>query len=728
MFKFRSIQTSISIIGALCLVTTSTILVISSVIGSHSTQKMVSRQVEEQVTNITLDNLQNLAGRYAKEVGLSFDLAFNSARALSMSFSAALMSSGEVGEVEISRNYVNTLLLHNLKQNEGFNGTYSCWEHDALDGNDNSFKNGSLFSAYSEGSNPDTGRFTPYWTRNQDGNIEVQPLVEYDSEDAHPNGVAKGGWYQVPRNTMQESILGPLPYVVQGEQVWLATMSVPIVADDSFLGVVGADYNLDFVQQIAQQVDAQLFDGAGEVALISEQGLYIANSEYPERIGQSSEQEFGQKYNAMVEAINTGREWIDNDASQHVITVLSPITMGRSGTSWAIMLKINEALVLENAHLLKQKLAQNRAGTTIRQILISIVISAIALLVLWFAAASIARPIKRAVELAKTIGSGDLSERLSYHSKDEIGQLSNALDTMADSLQKQVDVAELISNGDLTHDVQLASENDQLGLALHRMSRNLNELVAQVQQNAKSIQHDANNVAALASDMSKGVAASAESTSEMSATITQMAYQISGTSTNAQRTSELSHASEMSAKNGNKLMAGLKSAMTEVDASGKEITNIIRSIEDIAEQTNLLALNAAIEAARAGDAGRGFSVVADEVRSLAARSSEAAKRTAELIQQTSERTVRSMALTDQTSAALEQIVNSVVEVSSLVTDIANASQEQSIAVTQVNEGITQIDVTTQKNQEGADLCANSADKLMTLAKELNTLMTRFTVK
>lgn len=258
MFKFRSIQIAISTIGALCLVATSAILVIASVFDSHTTQKMVSQEVEEQVTTITLDNLQNLAGRYAKEVGLSFDLAFNSARALSMSFSAALMSAGEVGEVEISRNYINTLLLHNLKQNEGFNGTYSCWEPDALDGNDASFQRGSLFSSYSEGSNPDTGRFTPYWTRTKDGNIEVQPLVEYDSDDSHPNGVPKGGWYQNPKQTKQESILGPLPYVVQGEQVWLATMSVPIIADDSFLGVVGADYNLDFVQQIAQQVDTQL--------------------------------------------------------------------------------------------------------------------------------------------------------------------------------------------------------------------------------------------------------------------------------------------------------------------------------------------------------------------------------------------------------------------------------------------------------------------------------------
>lgn len=85
--------------------------------------------------------------------------------------------------------------------------------------------------------------------------------MEYDTQDKHPNGVLKGGWYIGPRETLKESVLGPLPYVVQGRQVWLATLSVPIIADGRFLGVAGTDYDLDFVQRISQEVSAKLFEG-----------------------------------------------------------------------------------------------------------------------------------------------------------------------------------------------------------------------------------------------------------------------------------------------------------------------------------------------------------------------------------------------------------------------------------------------------------------------------------
>jgi methyl-accepting chemotaxis protein len=210
--------------------------------------------------------------------------------------------------------------------------------------------------------------------------------------------------------------------------------------------------------------------------------------------------------------------------------------------------------------------------------------------------------------------------------------------------------------------------------------------------------------------------------------MTQMAAQTKMSAENAQRANHLSVAAEQSAHGGNALMEDLMVAMQEIDRSGKDITNIIKAIDEIATQTNLLALNAAIEAARAGQHGRGFAVVADEVRNLAARSAEAAKRTASLIAESSQRTVKGMELADKTASALGDIVTGAAEVSSLVADIASASSEQASGIEQVSLGISQIDEITHQNSTNSENCSAAAQELTSQAEQLNHLVRQFKVK
>ncbi|MBR9882805.1 MAG: methyl-accepting chemotaxis protein [Oceanospirillales bacterium] len=720
--KIKSIQLKIALIGAACLLLTAALLVAYSMYSFSSTQSHVFDRVSAQTTSTTLENLQNLGGHYAGEVQEKFDLALDTARTMADTFIVAIEARDKGDEgLNLGRPQVNDILLRVLKNNPEFNGTYACWEPDALDGED------AFSRSLGAGTNISTGRFTPYWTRTRDGDINVQALVEYDSAEKHPNGVAKGGWYQGPKSTGRESIIGPLPYVVQGKQVWLATMSVPIMVNGEFLGVVGTDYDLDFVQEISQRVDRALFDGQGEVAIVTDQGLLIAESEDPSAIGGHFKTVMGDKWQEGLAKIKESSNWVDHDRESGVITVLSPITMGRTGHAWSVMLKIDESVVLASARQLETEMTAQGRSSMLMQSVVGVVVSLIAIAVLWIAARSLAAPIRKAVALARTIGAGDFSQRMGHQADDEVGQLSAALDRMADSLQKQVGVAERISNGDLNLNVDLASENDQLGRALQRMVRNLNELVSDVKVSSQLIHDSATQVSGLAHNMSEGVAASASSTTQITAAVTEMAAQITQSSQNAERASQLSASSESMAQKGNELMQVLNVAMHEIEQSGQDITNIIKTIEEIAEQTNLLALNAAIEAARAGEYGRGFSVVADEVRSLAARSAEAAGRTAELIQASNERTLRGMELTDSTSGALAEIVTGVVEVSSLVAEIATASQEQAQAIEQVSIGLTQIDEVTQRNSVGADECSDAASQMTTQASNLAGLMSRFQV-
>lgn len=720
--QLRSIQTKIALIGGVCLLATAGSLVGYGVYSASSTQHLVATRVSAQSQEEALNGLKNLSGKYAGEIRAQFDVALDSARAMADTFAVSKMAAEQSGSLMLGRDQVNAILLNVLKGNPDFNGTYSCWEPNAIDGQDQNFTTGQ------NGNNAMTGRFTPYWTRSADGKIAVQPLVEYDTNDTHPNGVLKGGWYIGPRDTHKESVLGPLPYVVQGKQVWLATLSVPILADGKFYGVAGADYDLDFVQKISLQVDKELFDGQGEVAIVSDQGLLIAESEHPDMVGQHFKKVMDDDWMVGFKAIQEGKSLAQIDRDSGMVEVFAPITLGRTGKPWSVMLKINQDVVLAAAKKLDSDMGVQGSRNTLWQIGVGALISLLAMLALWISARSLATPIRKAADLAKAIQEGDLSQRLAHPAADEVGQLSQALDRMADSLQEQVHLAEQISQGDLAVDVRLASDRDQLGLSLQRMVKNLNALVSDLQRGAGLISNNADQVSGLSQDLASGATESASAITEISATITQMAAQTRQSSDNASRASQLSMASEKSAQGGNQLMDDLMVAMQEIDRSGRDITNIIKAIDEIATQTNLLALNAAIEAARAGQHGRGFAVVADEVRNLAARSAEAAKRTASLIAESGERTVKGMELAGKTASALGDIVTGAAEVSTLVADIASAASEQASGIEQVSLGIGQIDEITHQNSASSEQCSAAAGELTAQASQLNQLISKFKVK
>jgi Methyl-accepting chemotaxis protein len=720
--QLRSIQTKIALIGGICLLATAGSLVGYSAYSGAITQKLIGSKGSALVQDTALDAVKNLGSTYAGEIRAQFDVALDSARTMADTFAVSKMAAEQSGGLALGRDQVNAILLNVLKKNPDFNGTYSCWEPNAIDGNDAGFKTGI------NGNNAQTGRFTPYWTRSADGKIAVQPLVEYDTNATHPNGVLKGGWYIGPRETHNESVLGPLPYVVQGKQVWLATLSVPILVDNKFYGVAGADYDLEFVQKISQKVSQELYQGKGEVAIVADNGLLVAESKHADLIGQSFKKVMDGDWEAALQAIKAGQVLARIDPDSNMVEVFAPITLGRTGKPWSVMLRVNRDVVLAKNHQLESEMQTLSTQSLWKLLGVGGVISLLALIALSFAARSLAMPIRKAANLAKVIQKGDLSQRLSHKADDEVGQLSEALDNMANSLQEQVHLAEQISQGDLSVNVRLASEQDQLGLALQRMVQNLNALVADLQRGTGMISNNADQVSGLSQNLASGATESASAITEISATMTQMAAQTRQSSDNASRASHLSMASEQSAEGGNQLMEELMVAMQEIERSGRDITNIIKAIDEIATQTNLLALNAAIEAARAGQHGRGFAVVADEVRNLAARSAEAAKRTAALINESSQRTVKGMELADKTAKALGDIVTGAAEVSSLVADIASAASEQASGIEQVSLGIGQIDEITHQNSASSEQCSAAASELTAQASQLNQLISKFKVK
>lgn len=341
---------------------------------------------------------------------------------------------------------------------------------------------------------------------------------------------------------------------------------------------------------------------------------------------------------------------------------------------------------------------------------------------------SITRPLGKALHLADTIRSGDLSQRLNMSSADEIGQLGKALDQMADSLEDKAELARRIADGDLTAEVQLTSEQDMLGIALRRMVDNLNDLLGHVAMAGEQITSGAGEISSSSQDLSQGATTQAASLEEITASMGEMSSQTRQNAENASQADLLSTEAKGAAERGSSQMSEMVGAMGEINDAGQNISKIIKVIDEIAFQTNLLALNAAVEAARAGQHGKGFAVVAEEVRNLAARSAKAAHETSELIEGSVEKAARGTEVANRTSAVLDEIVGGITKVSDLVKEISVASNEQAQGIAEVTSGLNQIDQVTQRNTASAEESAAAAETLNSQAMQLQQMLGQFRLR
>jgi methyl-accepting chemotaxis protein len=358
--------------------------------------------------------------------------------------------------------------------------------------------------------------------------------------------------------------------------------------------------------------------------------------------------------------------------------------------SFTAMAQLVEDLTDKSKERRDNKIAANNAmierqsAVLIAVILAMIAVGCVASLLI---GRGISRPVVMIANAMKRMAEGDFDVALpNIRRKDEVGEISAAFNTavgrLSDMIRGIADAAREVSSATAeisTSTTDLSQRTEEQAASLEETSASMEEISSIVKHNAENAQN-ANRSAA-------------------------------GTRTAADR--------------GGEVIGQAVGAMARIEQSSHRISDIIGVIDEIARQTNLLALNAAVEAARAGDAGRGFAVVASEVRSLAQRSSQAAKDIKDLITSSNGQVKEGVDLVNKAGAALGEIVDSIKTVADVVSDIASASAEQSTGIEQVNKALTQMDEVTQQNSALVEENAATAKMLELLAVSMNERVSYF---
>ncbi|WP_271271088.1 methyl-accepting chemotaxis protein [Aliamphritea hakodatensis] len=626
--------------------------------GQYTLEAISSSQRESAA-----ELLAFMATDSAQQVSDYLNRAFDVPLALASVLSAT--SGG--GEPPLSRMQVQQLVQQSLGSNEHISALYSEFEPNGYDGLDAQSIGSGVHSSSKDGS------LGLYWVRTPEGLEQF----EGDPDGRYLTGVTEFGqreseWYLCSLESAGSCALEPYLYEIEpGVSELMTTLTAPVMSGGKAVGIAGADLNLPAIQKRVARIAKSIFEGRGEIHVISPAGRIVASTAYEAQLTEMLAQ-----VDAELGRQNTGAEKAVVQLTDRLVAV-AQIQIDATGTRWPLIISVPNAVIMEDLLALKSDLNSGIDTAMTRMLSLSAGLILLAIVLIYLVVRAVTNPLNRMRDKVWSLVSsdGDLTQHLDIAQHKELIEIRDGFNQFMQKLRDMI--------------VVFKQQSDELAAFSGRLSGSANHANRSVGMQASQID---------------SVAVAMEEMSTSSAQVTDFAIASANEAQNSsQDLMTTKHAIEQNLQQIQLTadeMALSSQRITQVAERSEGINTIVETIRSIADQTNLLALNAAIEAARAGDQGRGFAVVADEVRTLAARTQQATEEIGALV----------ATLQDDVSASVAQISNNRARVNTVAGEAAECFtmiEKVTESLVSISDNATQVATAVeQQSQVGEDINRN----------------------
>ena len=684
-------------------------IVVTAQLSLGDMEHRLTAQTRDTVKGIVMDQLSATAGKYGELVSGQFATAFRTPEVVRNVITRNIRSDSSG---RISRSALQETIGAVLAEQKGLSSLYAQFEPDAYDGQDRYFTGGV------EDHSSDEGTLEIYYYRDPEGEVVFSrtedPATKY-LDQRNEFGIREAEWYLCSRDTLKPCIMEPYEYEIEeGYSELMTSLVVPILDDGAFAGVVGADINLSTLQKTIATVSQQLFEGQSRVTLLSKKGLIAASSHYQEHLGRPLQEALPDLADELA-GLHQGDRTFDNGET---LAVSYPFDINLPDTEWSLLIELPRAAALAQVAGITGMLSEEVAATATRQTVVGITVVLLAIAVLVVLVRSVTRPLNQIRDRMQNLASaeGDLTRELTIDTHAELIDLAGGFNAFLGRLREMISDLKGVN-------ARVQEQATDVG----RIAVETDEQTGRQQQDIDSVVTAMNEMSAAAGEVA-GFAGEAAENARMA--------QDGIRFTQGALTAAVDEVGAVSNE-----MNQASTAIGHVASRSEDINRILDVIRGVAEQTNLLALNAAIEAARAGEQGRGFAVVADEVRTLASRTRQSTDEISEMIDGLKQdvngavsviqagvgRANSAVEGTREADHSLATVVDRISTIVEHVTQVATAAEEQSSVSEEINRNLTQIGDAASDLRELARRVKGSGQTLdgqvQVLERELSRLKT-----